>query len=486
MKAHILSFLFIFILLSFQSFASEPDSLPLSLSEAVEIALSNNLNLKIERISPEIQKNNLESAKSIFDPHLNFSAALSDKKTLPKRAETETFQANIEAGISKKLDYGTNVAVSCMIIDSNEETSLADQDSKSASGSLVISQPLLKNRGKTVNHRNIIVSENNLKKSNLDLKQAIINMVVQTQYLYWQVYSAKESLVVQKESLQLAQRFLEEVNMKIKVGGAANLDALQAKAEVASREERVIISENELINHQESLLKYIYGIVKEYKNIQCSQSPNFEPIDLVEKKMMNDALDKRTDHLSAQIDLKSAQVDLNYYYNQQLPNLDLTATATYYDGGTDKQLSGSNPYQDYYSGSLALSLQFPWGFRHEKSSYRSATLMYKKRKILLAETKAQILLEVRKAIRSLRAGYKRYEASTLAKNLANEKLNAESEKYKQGLSTSYNVLLYQRDLTDAKVHWVDAIINYQIAIINLYKATGITLEKNSIQLKEVL
>jgi outer membrane protein TolC len=230
MKAHILLFLFIFVLLSFQLFASEPDSSTLSLSEAVEIALSNNLNLKIERISPEIQKNNLESAKSIFDPHLNFSAALSDKKTLPKRAETETFQANIEAGISKKLDYGTNVAVSCMIIDSNEETSLADQDSKSASGSLVISQPLLKNRGKTVNHRNIIVSENNLKKSNLDLKQAIINMVVQTQYLYWQVYSAKESLVVQKESLQLAQRFLEEVNMKIKVGGGSKPGCFTSKS----------------------------------------------------------------------------------------------------------------------------------------------------------------------------------------------------------------------------------------------------------------
>jgi len=486
MKTHILLFLFISVLLPLQSQASEQDIQSLSLNEAVEIALSNNLSLKIERISPEIQKNNVESARSIFDPGLTFSTALSNKRTLPKRTERKSLEANLEGGIRKKFSYGTNVSVSCMIIDAKEDTIYTDYDSKSASGSLVISQPLLKNQGKTVNQRNIIVSENNLKKSNLDLKQAIIDMVAQTQYLYWQVYSAKESLVVQKKSLQLAQRFLEEVNMKIEVGGAANLDALQAKAEVASREELVIISENELINHQESLLKFIYGTVKEYKDIQCSQSPNFQPIDLEETKIMNDAMNKRTDYLLAKLDLESAQVDLHYYYNQQLPNLDLTATAKYYDGGTDMKFSESNPYQDYYSGGLSLSLQFPWGFRHEKSSYRSATLMYKQRKILLEETKAQIVLEVRKAIRSLRAGYKRYEVSSVAKNLANEKLKAEDEKYKQGLSTSYNVLLYQRDLTDAMVSWVDAIINYQIAMINLYKATGITLEKNNIQLKEVL
>ena len=468
-----------------QTVKDKQSHLPLNLSEAVEIALSNNLHLKIERISPKIQKNSLESAKSIFDPSFNVSSSLSDKKTRPKSTETETLETTFEASAHKKFIYGTNVSVSYLFMDTNEKTILpGDQDSQSALTSLVISQPLLKNRGIAVNQRSIILSENNLKKSRLELKQAIIDMVAQTQNLYWQVYSAKESLVVQQKSLQLAQRFLEEVNAKIRVGVAAHLDALQAKAEVASIEERVIISENTLLNLQETFLNYIYGAVSKQKNIHCKERPYFKPLDLDENKSIDEALIRRTNYLSAKLDLDSAQTDLSFYKNQKLPDLKLNATAKYYEGMSDIEFMGNDPYQDYYSGGLSVSLEFPWGLRNDLSNYRSALLKRKQIQILLKETEAQIVLEVRQALRNVRAGHKRYEASTLAKKLAEEKLKAENEKYHKGLSTSYNVLLYQRDLTDAMVNWVEATINYQVAIIDLYKSVGITLEKNNIKFEE--
>ena len=51
--------------------------------------------------------------------------------------------------------------------------------------------------------------------------------------------------------------------------------------------------------------------------------------------------------------------------------------------------------------------------------------------------------------------------TTLSKALAERKLAAEERKFK--LSTSYNVLLYQRDITDAAVRTINAVIDYQLA-----------------------
>ncbi len=65
-------------------------------------------------------------------------------------------------------------------------------------------------------------------------------------------------------------------------------------------------------------------------------------------------------------------------------------------------------------------------------------------------------------------------------------MEVEEGKFKNGLSTSYNVLLYQRDLSDAKSNEVAAAVNYQLAVIELNKAVGITLEKNNIKIKEAL
>ena len=98
----------------------------------------------------------------------------------------------------------------------------------------------------------------------------------------------------------------------------------------------------------------------------------------------------------------------------------------------------------------------------------------------------QVVLDVRTALRDLGAAQKSYEATRLTSRYAEEAFRVEEAKYKQGLSTSYNVFLFQRDLTDAKVNEVDAVISYQTALIDLYSAVANTLEMNNIKLKKAI
>lgn len=462
------------------------ERIDLTIPDVIEIALSNNLGIKSERISPDIQKENIETARSVFDPNITAGGTISRLET-QEDLDAESDEKRLQVSIGKKLSRGTDVSVNFTVSDDSYKNSVGvDSDGRATLTTLVVTQPLMKNKGEAVNRRGVIIAENNYKKSELGFKQAIINMVAETKNRYWQLYSAIESLTVQEKSLLLARQFMSDVEEKVRIGSAAKLDTLQAKAEVASREEDVIVAENNVMNTQDSLLNYIYGGLIKTGRVICRQKPSFEALQMDEEKLVQQAMNARTDYLSAQYDIASAETDVTYTENQTNPQLDLVGTLGYNNGSSD----GANPsqasteYQDYYTAAITLNLKFPWGFRRDVANYRSARLSLKQSNIRLEETESNIRLGIRTAIRNVRSAHKRYQAAAVSGRLAEEKLAAEQEKYENGLSTGYDVLLYQRDLTDAGVRLVNATIAYQQAIIALNKAVGVTLEQNNIEIKD--
>jgi outer membrane protein TolC len=78
--------------------------------------------------------------------------------------------------------------------------------------------------------------------------------------------------------------------------------------------------------------------------------------------------------------------------------------------------------------------------------------------------------------------YKRVQAYRVARELAEQKLDAEEKKLKVGLTTNYVVLQYQRDLADARSAELRAIIDYNLSLAQLDRATGTSLKKKNIQL----
>ena len=100
----------------------------------------------------------------------------------------------------------------------------------------------------------------------------------------------------------------------------------------------------------------------------------------------------------------------------------------------------------------------------------------------MKSTERQIKLEVKEAIRAIQTNVKRVKVTNVSKMLAEEKLRAEEKKFEVGLSTSFQVLEFQKDLVDAQSKKIKAIIDYNKSIVQLYKVAGITLEKNNVRL----
>src|SRR4029079_8726840 len=88
-------------------------------------------------------------------------------------------------------------------------------------------------------------------------EKQLTDLLAQTQNTYWDLVFAKEDLNVKQQSLELAQRTLNEDKTKVEIGTLAPIELVQTEAEVASRTEQVVLSDQ---NAQQTALQLKSGI----------------------------------------------------------------------------------------------------------------------------------------------------------------------------------------------------------------------------------
>ena len=99
---------------------------------------------------------------------------------------------------------------------------------------------------------------------------------------------------------------------------------------------------------------------------------------------------------------------------------------------------------------------------------------------MLRSEQQQIMVEVRNAYESIATQRKRLEAARVARELSEEQLEGENKRFQAGLSTNFEVLRYQRDLTDAQVRELRALVDYQQTLTDLEKAMYTIIDANDI------
>ena len=115
-----------------------------------------------------------------------------------------------------------------------------------------------------------------------------------------------------------------------------------------------------------------------------------------------------------------------------------------------------------------------------------ARLEQQQLQVQFQRSRQQIGLEVRQAVISLIQGQAQVQAAHEALRLAQRTVDAEREKLQVGVSNAYNVILRERDLLTARQADLSATAAYAKALVDLDRATGVTLEQNSIELTDAL
>jgi outer membrane protein TolC len=485
------------------------DTMELSLRDVIAHTLNNNVAIAVQEFQSQIRKEEIITQESVFDPTLSLEGKANQQRNLVASAfaqppKTKSNTQSLDLSFNQKLKTGADYELRFENSRGETNSAFAGLNPQYTTRFEVnLTQPLLKNFGLDINKSSIYIAKNNLDISDFDFKNTVIEVIRNAEDVYWDLVFSLEDLIVQQKSVERAQDLERRVKAQVEVGTLAPLEILQAKAEVASREEAVIQA-RKLIQDNQDTLKNILNIPFDspegLKEIQPLDSPKFlvaAPISLRESILT--ALKKRPDYLKKKKELNNKHIQVKFNENQLYPTLDLVASFGLNGISGDAQPVGFPPSTNPFGGNLGRSqertfsgnfstweggfvFKYPLGNRDAKSRLAVSRLETAQLLMNIKDLEKTIVLEVREAARLISTNKKRVQAARVARKLAEEKLIAEEKKFEVGLSTSFNVLEFQTDLAEEQSKELQAVVDFNKSKIKLRKVQATTLEEYDIRM----
>jgi outer membrane protein len=107
-----------------------------------------------------------------------------------------------------------------------------------------------------------------------------------------------------------------------------------------------------------------------------------------------------------------------------------------------------------------------------RAAHLAARAQLKQQQAVVVNDELAIAQQVREAARQAQTNEKQIAAPRLALELARQTLDAEQERFRVGMSTSFLIVQRQRDLTQAEVNYVSVLIAYNEALVKIERARG--------------
>ena len=492
----------LFLLLSAGPAAAQDDSaeaIVLSLESALEQALLRNLDIRSAVADAEIGDAGILSSRSPFDPigSLFYQHAKSDSPTFNATQPSSRVSDIWTSSLSQKLWYGATWEIQLNGNRSDVALPPAVQSTTptySVDAVLRYTQPLLEGLGRDANRSAVDRAINNAAISRDSLKIRARDVVKDTTDAYWDLVFAVEDLEVKKAALELAESLLRKNRIMVEVGTLAPLEVVQSEASVADRQ-REIIAGRAAVGNAEDRLRQLMGVSNResrwWNRLVPADEPEFRDMPADLEGSLDTAMQRRVELNSAGLQLENAELDLAEAKDTRLPKLDfvleLSTDGLGGDGPRDLDGDGitdvvvdegfSEAFEqvfdrEFNSWSASLNFTQPLFDRAAKANYTTKRLGVAKQEIQLEQTRQAVLLDVRSAVRSVETAREQITAARASRVLQERKLDAEIKKFENGLSTNFEVLQFQTDLTTAESAELRAIIDYTKALVALRKARG--------------
>jgi HAE1 family hydrophobic/amphiphilic exporter-1 len=482
-------------------------ALRLSLDEAVRTSMTQNLGISIQRYDYLMAGQSLRSQYGIYDWYTtgkleHSSAEFATSNSLQSASERST-TANV--GISQTVPTGGSYAFNF----NNEKTN------KGGFGTLVnptynsnfgvsLNQPLLRDFGIDVTNRFINIAHNTLGINKELFRSVLMNTAVSVEQAYLDLVYARRNVDVVKDSLFLARDQSRITQIRIDVGASAPLDILQPRVQIATTEEQLIAAVASVRDAEDRLRALLNLPAADWdRPIIPTDDVAYKPMDLSMDAAVAQALSLRPEVRENQLTTATRRIEYLYARNQVRPRVDAVASlgaaglagsalatdpitgqptglrSTAYPQAL-KQIVGG----DFPSWSVGVNLAMPILNIGARAEAKRAQLDYEQSKATEDQTRQNIQVDVRKAVRDIDTAAKEIVASRTAREAAEQNLDAERKRYENGMTTNFNVLQIQQQLSDARVRELQALVGYNKAVANYHRAVGDLLEFRSIKVED--
>jgi outer membrane protein TolC len=516
-----------------------------SLKETIALALENNPGIAARRLEPFRVDEGILRAQGQFDPRFRSEIESHQSTTPNANSLSSTAVNNIDERFAnfhllKTFRTGTIVQIDSLNerLDNNQSfISLRPQYTPNLNLSVV--QPLLRDFGWDFTYLVVRVSQQQADAAIAQYEADLANFVTEVIVAYWNVVRARANVAVQQESKALADRTVVENEARVKVGLFAPVAVLEAQADAASRQEQVIIAENDLAVTRQRLAQLAFYspdakfVPRTLEPLPAPELRSQLPLEFSVEvdPALETALAERPEvHASAHT-VKARQLNEKIAQNQLLPRVDFVGgygvnavsggsrartvvtdipdsrvPCTAIPGTTNTVLPGAPKFRcvvpasafagnradaynrltdnEFRSYSFGIQLEVPLSNAVARADYAQRSIERNQAELDHRELLSNITFEVRQTAADLLAGRQRIDTTRVARELAEENLRNQEKRHEVGMATTKDLLDFQTRLTSARAAEVQANVDYAIALSRWQRAQGRLLAEYQIVVEQ--
>jgi outer membrane protein len=497
------------------SAAGQPPVVRITLDEAVKYALDRNLDIVVARLNPEINDLSVARIRAVYHPSLTSTLATQSTST----PSTSTLTGSLTAGQSVVAGVSTyNGGITQFVpwgggsfaasLNNNRATTTSLNSLYNPSYNTLWSgnytQPLMRGFRTDSTRQQVQVTRINRDISDVQLKATITNTLSNVRNAYWNYVFTVESVDVAKQSVDLAEQLVKDNQTRVEVGTMAPIDVVSAQSQAATQKQNLVAAQAAMRTAELALKRLIVSGTNDPNwnvNLDPTDRPDFRPEPIDVDAAVRRALSERTDLDIARKSIKENDYTLKYLVDQLKPQADFVGTYGVTGLGGTQLVKSTTSVNATETGTIpggygdALSSQFnnprwtaqvnisyPLGVSFQQASVARARVTLNQVTAQVKQIELQVATDVVNAAINVTSGVERVQAAQAARELAQKTLEAEQSKFEVGMSTSYNVILTQRDLATAQSNELQAILNYRMALVELERLQQTTLTSLSITL----
>ena len=491
----------------------------MALQDAIAQALQNNLDIEQFRQSVRISEFSLFSLRGFYDytstADIGFRSVSSPNvSSLSGTASSVNINRNLFYNFSTFKNFepiGGNLLVEfdnsrVRTIPGSRFSGLNPQFSTGLT--FTYTQPILRNFSLDATRRSIQLAKKSLDLSDSQFRQRVIEIINQVQRAYWDLVFAIRNEKIARDSVDLARTQLDNNRKMVEAGTLAPIELRSTEAQLETAKGNVIVA-LQGITTAENVLKTLLLKDPDDKSWYSEINPSDQPVktevafDLEESTRL--ALKNRPELDQMRLLAEQKEIDIKYFKNQLKPQLDLIGiygstglagaaqevidvgggggggeVPARFQGGQFRSLANLFG-QDFRNYQVGVRLSFPWNNRTVRGNLGRSLAEQRQLDARQRQLVESVQVDVRNALQAVVASKQRYEAAKAGELAAEAQYNGEQERYRAGLSTNFVVLQRLTDLSVARGTAVRALTDYNKALADLQRVTGMTLMSNNVE-----
>lgn len=431
------------------------DGVPLTLDEAITLALKNNRLIEQSAEDREIARWNLSVARRSAGPVFSWSSSHYHigGRYYRRQFRTPRDRARAESDQYASL-YGMDIGLNVGLYPNYNYESTHNFSLRMP----IYTGGLLENQRESARY--------SLNAADLSLENSRQLVKFQAAQAYFRVLQQISAVDVQQEAVELLEEHLRNVSIQYEVGTVAKSDMLATGVQLANSRQALNSAQG---NYQTAVaqLNNILGLPVDTE-IAANGQLNFVSYNLTEAECLEYALAHRPDGIAANFAVKRAQADTAAAKSSYRPNVSAVITGN---------VSGESPFKaDHFTERWAVGVEMNWNIFD--NGVTSATVHQYQAAERRAESVAlqqleTIRLEVHSAYIALNTAEKNIAVTSAAVDKAEEEFAIAQVRYVEGVDTNLNVMNAQEKVVETRNNYYAALYSYNTSRAQLEKAMGV-------------